>query len=207
MPFDAVRATQSAQQSSIQHQRAFAQQNQDTARRFNAQMQTDRQRFNQQIQQQREANQWGTRRPSGAPGAAPMSTPPNVPGGWRHRLFILLATLGLAAGGILLAVVISSTAGGSTPPPNPAPWPLLPNPGGIAPSFATSGVVSGTPTTVLRVRSGPSTNADIIDRLQPGQPVFLSCQTNDGWDLLTQPDAGAYVLDRYIMRSADLPTC
>lgn len=47
--------------------------------------------------------------------------------------------------------------------------------------------ISGTSTTVLNVRSDPSSKAAVVDRVRPSQPLLLSCRTDDGWDRLANP--------------------
>jgi hypothetical protein len=183
-PYDPSRIAQQAAQQAANAQRQMMEQ----SSRRNMQLQQDRL---QQLQQQGQMRAWrqpASASPKSRRGASPA---PYVPGHRRHRVFVLL----LVATGLVAAISVgSAVAAGSDAPHIPG------LPGGSAP-------VEGTSTVVLRVRSGPSSDTTILDRVHPGQPLLLRCRTDNGWDLLADPDSGGYVFDRYVQRSAQLPGC
>jgi len=70
--------------------------------------------------------------------------------------------------------------------------------------FADDGSFTGYVTAdVLNIRSGPSTDSDILGQLSYGDEVTILSTTDDGWGQISYNDSDAYVCMQYITARAD----
>lgn len=119
---------------------------------------------------------------------------------------ILLIVIWFGVVGIALAVILpiygllsGINRGGNPPPPPPPVVEVVPN---VDPFEDLSQVQVVEDTPFLRVRSGPSTDAEEIFQLQPGDTAYVKSESDGWYELLFEEGDTGWVFGEYVSEIA-----